>query len=309
MSKPTNPTLTSICTEALRKTGIGTPSGTLLTRAENEWMEEIKNDIMNSAYKEGSTKFITLSGCNQYQVTTIGLNRYSFPTNFLEEELIELLDGTHTDTATAGGNTNITLADDEDAGETDLVGKKILILSGTGSVDARRCIAYSTTTKIATIASAWSTNPDETSVYLVVDTAHTLTEQSLIESSDKADIFTTGRPQYYYKHCDRVNNYFYFDRPPDKSTYGIHYYYYINLHEIDLVEDTTLISRLYQNWHQVFVAGIYFKALEDADDDRVTNAFLNYERAKKDLITRECLEESIFNGFSIDNSYNGFRRY
>ena len=298
MAKPTNPTLTSLCTEALRKTGIGTPSGTLLTRAEDEWMEEIKNDIMNTAYKEGSIKFATLADCD-HQISTTGLNRYSFPSNFLTEDTIEILDGTHTDTATAGGNTSITLAADEDVSEEGIVGKKILIVSGTSAESLRRCIAYSTTTKIVTVDSAWDTNPDATSVYLINDTTHKLKEWSLDDFTDQTNRFTVGRPQYYHKFCDRVNNYFFFDKPPDKSTYGIHVYYYLNLHDVDLTEDTTLISKLYQNWHGVFEAGILWKAFFDADDDRVTNAFLNYERAKKNLIMQECLEESIFNGFSI----------
>ena len=300
MAKPTNPTLDSICQEALKKTGLGTPSGTTqLTRATTNWIEEIKNDIMNRAYRSGPAKFATLSVCNQYEVTTIGLNRYSFPTNFLDEDAIELLDGDHTDTAQAGANLSITLAADEDALEIDVVGKKILITSGTGSVDARRCTAYDTTTKVATITPAWSTNPDATTKYVIINKAYKLIQWSFDDYANRVDRYTVGRPTRYHKHCDRVNNYFYFDVPPDKSTYGIHVYYYINLHEIDLTEDTTLISKIYQNWQGVLGQGIYYKALEDANDDRSTHAKSDYERLVAELLIREMIDADYWEGFEI----------
>ena len=42
MAIPTNPTGTSIVTEALKKSGIGSPSPDELTRAEDEWLEDSK---------------------------------------------------------------------------------------------------------------------------------------------------------------------------------------------------------------------------------------------------------------------------
>ena len=60
MSIPNNPTGSSIVTEALNKAGIGTPSADELTRAEDLWLEEIKNDIYNAAKRNGSVRFKTL---------------------------------------------------------------------------------------------------------------------------------------------------------------------------------------------------------------------------------------------------------
>ena len=63
MATPTNPTGTSICTEALKKAGYLDPAtnySTLLTRVEDEMLEEIKDDIWNTAEVNGDTRLKTL---------------------------------------------------------------------------------------------------------------------------------------------------------------------------------------------------------------------------------------------------------
>jgi len=46
MAAPTAPTLSSIVSEALAKAGYPIPSAALTTRASNQWMEEIKDDLL-----------------------------------------------------------------------------------------------------------------------------------------------------------------------------------------------------------------------------------------------------------------------
>lgn len=70
-----------------------------------------------------------------------------------------------TGTAAAGAASSITLASDADPRASYYVGARIAITSGTGAGQVRRISAYVGDTKVATVATAWTTAPDATSVY------------------------------------------------------------------------------------------------------------------------------------------------
>ena len=70
-------------------------------------------------------------------------------------------------TATAGGNKTITLQTALGADNMG-IGCKIKITSGTGALQMRRITGYVNSTKVVTVDRAWTTNPDNTSVYSVV---------------------------------------------------------------------------------------------------------------------------------------------
>lgn len=74
-------------------------------------------------------------------------------------------------TATAGGGSTITL--DAGASAVDDFYNYLLIqiVSGTGAGQVRVCSDYVGATKVATVASAWSTNPDATSVFNLLTSA------------------------------------------------------------------------------------------------------------------------------------------
>lgn len=75
----------------------------------------------------------------------------------------------HTGTAQAGGASSITLAAGA-SGTDDAYNKMtIRITGGTGSGQERKIADYVGATKVATVAEAWTTNPDATSTYSVID--------------------------------------------------------------------------------------------------------------------------------------------
>lgn len=85
-----------------------------------------------------------------------------------------LLDDTQDGTAQAGGASTITLSSGASATNQRYTGYKVLIESGTGAGQSRTISDYNGTTKVATVSSAWSTQPDNTSVYHVhPGTTHT----------------------------------------------------------------------------------------------------------------------------------------
>lgn len=77
-------------------------------------------------------------------------------------------------TASAGTSTTITLAG---ASATDslYVGETVAILAGTGAGQARIITAYVGSTKVATVAQAWATTPDNTSVFAVLSLGRSMT--------------------------------------------------------------------------------------------------------------------------------------
>lgn len=72
-----------------------------------------------------------------------------------------------TATAQAGGASSITLDTGASAVNSTYNGYSVYISSGTGAGQLRTISAYNGTTKVATVGSAWSTNPDNSSVFVV----------------------------------------------------------------------------------------------------------------------------------------------
>lgn len=75
--------------------------------------------------------------------------------------------GTGTCPEAAGSSTTITLADDAIAVNEYYVGGDIELTGGTGSGQTKTITAYNGTTKVATVGTAWTTNPDDDTTYAI----------------------------------------------------------------------------------------------------------------------------------------------
>jgi len=75
---------------------------------------------------------------------------------------------TRTATAQAGASTTITLDANASSVDSFYNNQYIVILSGTGVGQARLVSSYVGSTRVATVDSAWSTNPDSTSVFATI---------------------------------------------------------------------------------------------------------------------------------------------
>lgn len=284
MTAPTAPTLTSITTEGLRKAGLSTTSSSwsaLLTRAQDEWMSEIKQDIMNV---EKRLKSLMQTS---YQVTTNGLSIYSNPSDFGDDMNITLMDGSHTGTAQAGGAASITLASTEDVGTSDIIGREIFIYSGTAINQARQCTAYDTTTKVATVSPQWTTQPVANDCYMIVDTYTKLVPVPLwdvdAQTDQSADI-----PAFFAPKGDSDYGEFMVYPPPYRESgipWGMKMRYYADLTVVDL--SGTLISTLYNRWRTLWVQGVYAKALQWSDDSRAPQEMSTYWNMVRQTVMQE----------------------
>src|SRR3990167_4814997 len=171
MAAPASPTLASIVTEGLKKAGWKNPTtdnNCPYTRARDEWMEEIKNDIniiLNGRYLESLQTERVLALID-------GRSRYSQPTDYIANQSMSILHGSHQDTSHAGAAGTITFASDEDA--TEVKGREIIITSGTGANQISQAYSYNSTTKIASVSPSWAVSPNSTSVYMIVDNYYPL---------------------------------------------------------------------------------------------------------------------------------------
>lgn len=75
---------------------------------------------------------------------------------------------TRRNTAQAGAASTITLDASASAVDSFYLGQQVVLTSGTGAGQVRLITGYVGSTKVATVGSAWATNPDNTSVFALV---------------------------------------------------------------------------------------------------------------------------------------------
>lgn len=285
MAAPSDLTATLIVTEAFYKSGISSPSNAEITRGEGYFLREIFSDITKRRDEAGNIVKHRELQESSFQISTIGISKYALPTDIDEEISITILIGTTTGTAQAGAAGTITLAAAEDATVAETEGAYIYITSGTGSAQYRQCTDYNTSTKVASISPNWSTNPDNTSVYVVALSA-TEMEKNLIISGGGfgSQSFTKGTPSEYIRVKETGVEYMIFNVPFDSSIYGILTRYYLNPNRVDLT--SAVMTRLYNDWQDILEYGVAYKICEDQDDNKYQAYRAEYERLVTDLIAK-----------------------
>ncbi|CAB5223006.1 hypothetical protein UFOVP372_47 [uncultured Caudovirales phage] len=96
-----------------------------------------------------------------YQGVRVDRGDFVMTTGSIESLVFDTTDGT----AQAGGASTITLAASASSVNQKWTGFRILIESGTGAGQSRTISNYNGTTKVATVDTAWATQPDSTSTY------------------------------------------------------------------------------------------------------------------------------------------------
>lgn len=285
MAPPTAPTSTTIVAEALAKAGESSPSAALTTRG-NLWLEEIKNDI--------HTKTKTLKSLQKTRgiVFNKGQSIYSMPSDFAGqgEISVKVLDGANTGTLQTAGASSATLASSFSATEDFMIGKELLITSGTGVNESGQITAWDNTTKVATVAAAWGTTPLTGDGYLVVETYRDLKEGPVWNYDKSLYSMTKRKPFEFYPAGDVDYGEIILDAPPDKA-YGGMIRYYVNIMTVDLA--STLISTLYQKYRNLWLQGVYARRLQDIDDDRASREMQGYYSLLQAMVASETYGNSL----------------
>ena len=292
MALPGDPTLTTTSNEAWAKAGIASPTAAQTTRMQTEWLYEILNDIWNTSVASGNTRLETLQE-TLIDVSIRGQRYVTLAVDFDEEATVMILDGDDRGTAQAGAATTVTLASDEDITQANARGKYILITGGTGENGYKEITAFNETTKVATVESAWTTNPASGSTYLIVEKTHGPLDEISIDEMDEIAPTAEGIPTRFCKYNLQII----FDRALNLSTYGILIRHYLNIHEVDLTAARTIA--MLQNWRSVIQAGLTWKALFDQGDSEWAAMKGIYDKEVGKLILREIPFGGEFSGFTV----------
>lgn len=284
MAIPTQPTATTITTEAYKLFGINTPTSAQITRATDYGLEIVKSDLKNMGLEWDFLR------TTSYLPMTVGCSYVQLPTDYAKFLSARLIDGSSRGTAQSATSTTITLASTETAGS-DLVGKWIIITSATtGSGGARQVTAYSTSTKVATLESAWDTTPTGTIVYLVADTWKELTHRPVFDYNSILNPTQPGTPSMCSIKSDAAEGDLYVEKSPDKI-YVIALEYYADINKIDLT--ATLYSRILRLLNALFIQGVFVWLLQD--DTRAVLETQRYEKMKAQVAAQYLYPNNIQN--------------
>lgn len=283
MSAPSNPTLDELVLEALYRAGESDPSVTMIARAKEKWMEEIKNDIYRKLKKLKDLQVIA------HGVLVKGQSRYSWPSDYTSDMVMTLLEGAHSGIAQAGGSAQITLEATEDATEGEILGKGLLITSGTGIASYSQITAYDESTKVATVTPNFKTAPSVGSGYLIVTNEHEMTQRHISQYNVHFKNYM-DMPTVYFPIGDEDYGEFILNCPPDK-VYGIRLVYFTNMMKIDLL--STHMSQLYQKYRNVWIEGLICKHHQEADESRFGDQYQIYNKELGLLVTHELYGKDI----------------
>jgi hypothetical protein len=300
MAAPTMPDSTTIIEEGTKKVFRDTAPTDITARAAL-WLEEIKNDLVALI---GAKKLEFLQ-TSRVLTLTDGLSTYSQPTDFYSALSMQVVDGSHQGTAQGGDTNKITLAASASMSEGDIVGKEIVTTGGTGPNQVGQCTAFNTSTKEATVGSTWAVTPDDTTTYMVANDYRPLVERPIWELAWADRPTLQGKPTHYLPKGDADDGEFELYPVPYRNAAGYAYVikqrYYADLMELDLTG--TLISTLYKRWRNMWVQGIFAKALESTEDPRADNAMRKYTGMVQAVAMRETYGNDLSNMNVIVSDY------
>jgi hypothetical protein len=288
-----NPLASELVLEGIRQAGEANPSSTLLARAQNEWLEEIKNDIWHLAKKP---KVLHVTA---YTTMNTGQSRYAYPSDYSSDLSLTTLSGTDVGICQSGGVNNVTLAA-TDGSTTNIIGKEILMTGGTSKGSYAQIVSYNSSTKLAGVIPDFNTIPVVGDTYMIVDVEYPIIVKPINEWERVMKLVTPGLPQFAYPVGDDQQGYFVLNCPPDKG-YGMRLRYYADLSQIDTT--STLLSVIYRRWRNIFIQGIKAKKLLDEDDDRQQTEEAKYKANLMALIYREIYGMDLSNITDIITDY------
>jgi hypothetical protein len=265
MSAPSDPTVNTIITEGMNAAGQTTvTSGSAPhTAFKNAQFQTIKSEIW------AACKHDTLLETETCLLAGIGNSTISPPTDFDHETILWVYDGAipYRGTAQTGAAGSITLASDFTETPAALYGRYIFTLSGTGSGQHRQITGYNDTTKIATVASNWATQPDSTTTYLIGVLSRELRRLDMTRSD-----FPSLRPLFYNVVGTTMQVF-----PAPDQIYPIIFRYIPNLTRLD--EASTAFVKHIRERRSLWVQGIKAYTVERYDQDNVNLEMPLWQRA------------------------------
>jgi len=261
MAMPTPPTVNSLCREAFRRCGIASPTTAQLTRAEDEWFEDVKREIASRKTWHSIEETIAVIPQAYLQV-------YALPTTILRIMRMRFYRGATTGVAQGGGASTITVA--AGTGQASWAGRKIFLTDGVGAAQAGRIVAVNG--DVVTISCSWVTQPSAGTSYVIAD------NETPIDGPTR-NLRLDGRsPSSHVLAWDFIEHTFRISPPLDNARqYGIEIDGEIDISLIDKTDPR--ITHLLREWRSAIVYGVMVKIKEDQDDASVDRDERKFEKA------------------------------
>lgn len=261
--------VSGIMIEGMKRALGRTPSSGEQSRALDYWAEEIKNDLWMESESHRVLQATALT------LLTEGTQRYSTPSDYAELIGMTVLDGDERETAAGGTTTTITLSSNDSNSEEWHISKEIVLIAGAGSGQRSTITAYNTSTRVATVSPAFTSPPNATTNYVIIDYYDGIDVIGIEQFNEETNQTTRYRPTKVTEYGDQ----FYFWGVPDK-TYPVLIRYWVNLNSLD-VNSSTFNTALI-DWRSLFTQGFFVKTLQNEDDSRFDSEFVLY----RDLLTK-----------------------
>ncbi len=257
MAIPSDPSVTSIVTEALRRGGRTTPNSTQIVAAIEHQFREVKSDITQRSSRHQALE-------TQIAIPTFdGQSRYTWPTDADDIRSITLVTSDSTTywqgAAQTGAATSITLHASFSQDPSDVKGK-FVFLPVTGQI--AQILSYTNATKVAGLDRTWVTNPGVGTSY------HIGLQHDKIYSMDKPwgyDTLTAPFGRGTPRRAALVGREIWTDVAADK-TYVLWVDYWSNLDRID--EVGAVFLRHLRDYRSLWIQGVTVKTMQRFDEDR-----------------------------------------
>lgn len=254
MPVPSDPVVQDIILQGMKEGGqytVTSVSTAYTDFLDYQW-ETIKTEIWNACRTDKLLEVEAVALC------TVGSSSITLPSDFDNEISLTLFDApdSYRGTAQAGAAGTLTLASTFSATAAEMYGRYLFTLSGTGSGQVRQVTGYNDTTKVATVASNWSTTPDSTTTYLVGNTRYRLNRLDYIKTETP-----NQRPAYYSVLAYNIQVH-----PAGDKIYPVILAYRSNLTRLD--DSGTVFTKHLRERRHLWVQGVKSKTMERYDDER-----------------------------------------
>ena len=283
MAIPSNPTVTSICTAALKQAGMPSPTDAQVTELAEDGFQNVKTQL----WLHNPTDHLLET--RYYLLLQAGKGYLGTPNDLDAAIYIDVYAGPeeYAGTAQTGASSTITLASDFSADESAIQGLFIFITGGTGVGQHRQILNLDASTKVLTVNAPWLTTPDSTTTYLI-----TMEMKRLIRD-DEANWFSKqlapniGFPKFYTVTSIAPPSgsapAFRIFPAPDHDRYACVMTYRPNLTLLD--ETGTLFVKHLRERRTLWMQGTKVQAMGRYDDDRYMQALQLWEIMLKKYAT------------------------
>lgn len=296
MAAPTAPALASITAEGLKKAGHSTSDSdwaSLLSRAQNEWIEEAKNDIWMVPDVKLKSLFF-----KRALTLTNGVAIYANPSDYHTDMTMNLLVGLTYGTCDAAGTTTSVIVKTSSGTLTDdfVRGKKIIITSGTGLNSWSICTSYTSGTSTIACSPAMETAGAEDDAFLIVDEEYPIEESPIWELSKEPIPSLNSLPLKFYPIGDEDNGEFVLFPVPYNSNsipMVVFQRYHMNLMKVDL--SSTRLATFYQKARNLLTQKVVVECMRNDNDPNLNNEEGKYYQLLKRFVTSDTYGSNMSN--------------